>query len=222
MSKYRVKVNTDLSLAGFESFSIDNVEFKSDDKLVYGELVVIADDMMDAHIKALDKFSLVINSLAKVSKQTIKFYITEVTEIDSDTGINKSIVDIKSSIRVRIPITQNHIQESLNLAKLTCKNKKLAQVLAFINNDNYKSWMTLYKIQEIIKSDCKLEKLQVSKSKLRRFKQTANHPEASGPDSRHGFLKGQPPEIPMKLNEAVEFIEDIIEKWIAKINKEVE
>jgi hypothetical protein len=79
-------------------------------------------------------------------------------------------------------------------------------------------WKDFYPIYEIVRKDVGGEEKLVSKgwtsmTQIRRFRHTANSPEAVE-GSRHGVPTGTPPTNPMTPAEAMEFIRSLIIQWI--------
>ncbi len=103
------------------------------------------------------------------------------------------------------------------LIMLAQKNNNVGIVLRLLGSGNY-DWVNLYRIYEIIKADMGgvnsiVNKQWTTNKVIARFTHTANSPDASGDQSRHG--KGEPaPKDPMSLVEAKSFIEGIIHNWI--------
>lgn len=73
----------------------------------------------------------------------------------------------------------------------------------------------LGRIYELVKMDLgyRIDKY-VTKSQQNRFTQSINHNSVYGDDARHSVSKTQPPQKPMMLKEAYEFIDHLIEQWV--------
>ena len=88
------------------------------------------------------------------------------------------------------------------------------------------NWSTLYKIYEVVVNDLGglnqiPESFNITKSKLKLFKQTANHQDAVGiKDSRHGAMRTEPPSKKMEKAEADNLIKALASNWIIFKNKQ--
>jgi hypothetical protein len=51
----------------------------------------------------------------------------------------------------------------------------------------------------------------------RLFKQTADHQDASGADSRHARNKQQPPKSPMQIDQARAMIRKLVTAWLESL-----
>jgi len=86
-----------------------------------------------------------------------------------------------------------------------------------------KNWQSLYKVLEVIEDDLggerELENRRwVSRTRLKRFKWTANSFKAIGHQARHATTNKEPPASPMSLNDAEELIQGILKNWLAMKN----
>lgn len=66
-------------------------------------------------------------------------------------------------------------------------------------------------IEDDIGSDIKLLS---NKTKIRRFTRSINHPDIFGVEARHIVSRQPPPPDPMNLEEAKEFIKELVNKWV--------
>ncbi len=91
----------------------------------------------------------------------------------------------------------------------------VATVLRLFGAGNH-NWVSLYRIYDVIKSDGGdiAKRGWASRRAIKRFKQTANSPDASGDDSRHGAGNIPPPKDPMTISEAKSLFKTIIHKWL--------
>jgi hypothetical protein len=94
----------------------------------------------------------------------------------------------------------------------------VAEVLQILGQPQPPNFAELYKIDEIIKSAGRLTAVMqsagVSDKERRLFKQTADHQDASGADSRHARNKQQPPESPMQIGQARAMIRKLVTAWL--------
>jgi len=80
-------------------------------------------------------------------------------------------------------------------------------------------WVSLYRIFEVVEKDVGgipniSKKGWASEKTIERFKRTANSPDATGDESRHGKQRSKTPKDPMTLSEAKSLVEAIVHKWI--------
>ena len=96
-------------------------------------------------------------------------------------------------------------------------NHDVAEVLEILGRPEPPNFAELYKIDEIIKSSGRLaavlQSAGISDQERKRFKQTADHQDASGADSRHARNKQQPPKHPMSIGQAREMINKLVAVW---------
>ena len=132
------------------------------------------------------------------------------------------LTDKEGNVLRRYP--HDFIKEVYNLTE---KNKNLSDALE-IYDPNSLDPREYYKIFEIIRKDVGGEKnfskiIGFSINEIDRFRQSCQHPEAVGlKKSRHAVPKGEPPKKPMSPEEMKRFIKISLEKWILKINEELE
>jgi hypothetical protein len=86
-------------------------------------------------------------------------------------------------------------------------------------SDKPLDWVNLYRIFEIIRYDARTlrsakAKDLASSKEAKRFTHSADNPEVSGDDSRHGTRKYDPPRDPMTLQQARGFVRRLFETWI--------
>ena len=98
---------------------------------------------------------------------------------------------------------------------LASHDDAVADVLALLGTKP-PDWVNLYRIYEIVNKDCGgiVDKGWASANIITNFKHTANHPESSGLDSRHGRMSKDPPKKPMPLLEAKALIFWITLAWL--------
>ena len=96
-------------------------------------------------------------------------------------------------------------------------DQSVAKVLRLFGADKL-DWVDLYRLYEVIEKDVGLDKIAskgwATKTSIRRFKHTANSPEAVGDDSRHGKESTTPPSDPMDIGEARALVELISYNWL--------
>lgn len=101
---------------------------------------------------------------------------------------------------------------------IAATDRDVAEVLEILGQPQPPNFAELYKIDEIIKSSGRLTDLAqsagVPDDERRRFKQTADHQDASGTDSRHARNKQQPPKSPMPIDQARAMIGKLVTAWL--------
>lgn len=80
-------------------------------------------------------------------------------------------------------------------------------------------WVALYRIYEVIESDmggldALVSRGWATKARVKLFKHTSNSPGAVGDNARHGKESSQPPSQPMRLHEARNLVESLINLWL--------
>ena len=84
----------------------------------------------------------------------------------------------------------------------------------YLIKDEFETRSGLYKVYEVIQEDVGNipKKGWCNLAELKRFKQTANSPEALGVDARHGEMIPAPPD-PMSLSSAKSLIRRLLDEW---------
>ncbi|MGH3669146.1 MAG: hypothetical protein ACRDSH_00705 [Pseudonocardiaceae bacterium] len=94
----------------------------------------------------------------------------------------------------------------------------VAQVLEIMGRPEARNWVDLYKVYEIIEYTGQLKVAMVgagiSFNQMSLFVRTACHPDAGGPEARHGRSKQDPPEKPMPIGRARKMIGELVVAWM--------
>ena len=111
----------------------------------------------------------------------------------------------------------NPLSSALEILEFAVNSDDVLRVLSFLHYKKL-NWTNLYKIFEIIQNDVGGNKKLVelgwtTKKKIEKFKHTANSPTATGDEARHA-IENTPPSKPMRLNEAIHYIKQLIMNWI--------
>jgi len=112
-----------------------------------------------------------------------------------------------------------------NAVSMSLTDKNIRDVMTLLSI-NPIDWSTLYKIFEIVVNDLGRlnqipESFNITRSKLRLFKRTANHQDAVGiKNSRHAAIKTEPPSKNMEKVEAENLIKALASNWIIFKNKQ--
>lgn len=197
----------------------DTVLYYRGENLI-AEIYVRASSISEAEKIANEGVSIVVNSLSQELKSSeIKFVSHTTIDIADDEKIIKHAKnDLLTTFTVRVPFTQDMYSKVKRNAELAKSDEKINKVLQLINSYDYKTWVGLYRVFEVINSDKEIiNEGWISKTKRENFKRTANHPKASGNASRHGIPKSEkeiPPSNPMNIDDAIELIDNLVEKWL--------
>jgi hypothetical protein len=94
----------------------------------------------------------------------------------------------------------------------------IAEALSIMGQPTPPNWVELYKVYEIIEHTGQLKAAMaaagVSGNQASLFTRTACHPDAGGPDARHGRSKLDPPTNPMPIVKARELIGSLARAWM--------
>lgn len=106
--------------------------------------------------------------------------------------------------------------ESLDL--LANSNANVLEALRLFSLDD-DPFVNLYKIYEIIDHDvggldALVRMSGISKTEIKRFTRTANHPASAGRQARHARNSGHPVTTPMQPGEARELVRELLISWI--------
>lgn len=215
-NEYRITFRLDSIINFDEPFSIEDINFFYSDNILYAQTTVQSENMMAAQHLAWGKVINVCSAMAYIFQYPLNFYIDKVEELAPDGTINFSMSSIEASLYVRKRISRSNIDDIMKITKLMEQNENVKKVMLLANRPDFKTWRVLSNIYEIIIKGDQKGKLNgwISQHELDLFKHTSNHPEASGQEARHGYLKSQPPKNPMKLDEAITLINKLIDKWL--------
>lgn len=101
---------------------------------------------------------------------------------------------------------------------LSYKDGSVKSVFELLASRNL-SWVNIYRVFELVRADAGGERALLdrgwfTKPMLSRFTHSANHPEVSGKEARHGYMNNPPPEHPMELKEGQLFVKSLVQKWV--------
>ena len=107
------------------------------------------------------------------------------------------------------------------VAKAT-RHPDAAEALQIMGKAESTTWVDLYKVYEIIKSAGGLRSAAAatgaSDGDLAVCRRSANHPDASGPDSRHARSNEQAPKNPMAIGHGRDFIGRLLTTWLDSLH----
>lgn len=102
--------------------------------------------------------------------------------------------------------------------KVAAGNADVAEALATMGNPSPPNWVELYKVYEIIEHAGALQTARqaagISSKGLTLFARTACHPDAAGPDARHGRSRQAPPKNPMTIGTARDVVGRLLVAWM--------
>jgi hypothetical protein len=94
----------------------------------------------------------------------------------------------------------------------------VAEALAIMGQPAPPNWVELYKVYEIIEHTGQLKAAMaaagISANRISLFARTACHPDAAGPDARHGRSRQDPPRNPMPVAKARDLIGNLVRAWM--------
>ena len=169
-----------------------------------------------------------INGIGRL--QNANFTPVEFSDVyEDDSGV--TVVGATATFRVRVHMTAEVLVRDSDgnvipqrkppgpsRLALAATNRDVAEVLQILGQPDPPNFAELYKIDEIIKSSGRLtavmQSAEVSDNERRLFKQTADHQDASGADSRHARNKQQPPKSPMSIDQARVMISRFVAAWL--------
>jgi hypothetical protein len=101
---------------------------------------------------------------------------------------------------------------------LAAKDPDVAEALQILGQPSSPRFADLHRILEIVEHTglvkSAMQSAGISKASMRRFTHTADHPAASGADSRHSRSSQQPPKNPMTTDEARTMIRQLVSAWM--------
>jgi hypothetical protein len=117
-----------------------------------------------------------------------------------------------------LPPESSESEQALHKLLQLSADPEVSRVLGLCGKGNI-DWVNAYRVFEVIEEACGgidgvAAKGWASKAAMRRFKHTANHPEATGDSARHGMLGGIPPANPMSAEEASALMSTIIDSFL--------
>lgn len=110
---------------------------------------------------------------------------------------------------------KENIRETVKLVGVAMENDKVRLVYDLLKGQL--SPLIMGHVFDIIKDDIGGEvKKLATKSKITRFNRSINHPDIFGMEARHMVSQQEPPADPMNLDEAKEFIKELVNRWVEK------
>lgn len=117
--------------------------------------------------------------------------------------------------RVEIHLPAEKVPDWVAMAQ---RDRHVAKVLRLLG-PGINSFAELYKIYEVVEHDVGGRVWRAgwaSEADVRRFKHTANSPEALGDLARHGAETTDPPKAPLSRHEASALVQKVVLAWLAE------
>lgn len=216
MKNYRVIFKLDSVIKFEETYSFNEVKLYNIDGNLYASTTISASDIEEAEKLANIRINNVCSSLSFVSGQIVHYLIDGIEDLNVNPPEFSSANEISAMVAVSKFITSADMSSASKISKLIEQSHELELVMLLVNRPDFKTWITLYKVYEIINHNAGIKKQGwLTKSERNLFRRSANHPEASNVhESRHGVQKEEPPLNPLTINEAVTLINKLIRDWI--------
>lgn len=213
--QFKVSVILESIIEFEETFSINEITFFKEGSTKIAQVEVEADYLSEAQSKAIIEFQSAFGAIALIAKHPIDFKIKSIIQLTPSDQFKMSIDQIAVSITVPKKLTREEVDLATENHILIQEYPIIKDVFYLINSGNYNTWVTLYKVYEIIDKDAGIKKNHwITEANRNRFRRSANHPAVSGFDARHGYQKEKPPENPMALSEAKELIDNLVFQWL--------
>lgn len=109
---------------------------------------------------------------------------------------------------------------SVTITQLAAADIGVAKAMRLLAAPDYKTWVGMYRIHEVIEADLggehKLKKCSWGSAQdLKRFKRSANSVTVAGDTARHGKEIEQPPANPMSTDEAAAYLNYVLQSWLS-------
>jgi len=144
-------------------------------------------------------------------------HIRETLHLRAEFGeATVTIADSAGNIIAR----QAPLPRAIAVANLSLVDAAVAKAMRLFAAQDFKSWVGLYRIHEVIESDLggvRALKRQSwgSPKDLKRFRHSANSVQVGGDAARHGKEDEKPPTNPMSIDEAVAYLNGVLQSWLA-------
>lgn len=109
---------------------------------------------------------------------------------------------------------------TVTIMQLATVDASVAKAMRLLAAPDYKSWVGMYRIHEVIEADVGSEKSLKkqgwgSAQDLKRFKHSANSVTVAGDSARHGKEVELPPKQPMSVDEAAAYLNYVLQSWLS-------
>ena len=103
-------------------------------------------------------------------------------------------------------------------AALASVDADVAEAREIMGRPEAPNWVDLYKVYEIIEYAGQLKvamaEAGISSNRVLLFVRTACHPDAGGPEARHGRSKQDPPKNPIPVGQARAMVGELVVAWM--------
>jgi hypothetical protein len=139
-------------------------------------------------------------------------YLEASITLRSKVSANPTVTTSNGAREIAPPLT--NVESWISLAKT---DKAVADALHFFRDN---TWISLYKVYEIISEDVGGEEAIIrngwaTERRLNRFRQTAQSKAALGDLARHAASRFKPPSRPMTIQEAGSLLRGVILSWLS-------
>ena len=152
---------------------------------------------------------ITIGSISRINDDgTRHAYVTVTASIAVSATCSVTVIHADGTIEEDLPATP-----AVTWFELSKRDRHVKNALHLIEND-FETWYGLYKVYEVIQEDVGHipGKGWCTETELKRFKRTANSPEALGVHARHGKMSSPPPD-PVSLSSAKSLIRKLLDNW---------
>ena len=117
-------------------------------------------------------------------------------------------------------ITNAPSPRTVILSRVALEDAAVTKAMRLLAAPDSESWVSLYRLYEVVKADVGGEQALKqhawgSTTDFERFRRSANSVTVAGDRARHGSENTQPPTKPMTVEEAVAFVNYIVNAWLA-------
>ncbi len=144
-------------------------------------------------------------------------HLSEALQVRVEVGVvGVTITDSQGNV-VSVPPPP---PRTIAVTNLAWTDIAVAKVMRLLAAPDSKSWVSLYRIHEVVEDDAGGEhalkkRAWGSARDLKRFKHSANSVTVAGDRARHGKEQDMPPSQPMSLDEADAYVNYLLEAWLA-------
>jgi hypothetical protein len=195
---------------------------------LFGRTLEALNTVAEVRAVAADWLALA-NGASRLKWDTSAFSLGNIVRRDPDGKLHHYMQALGGGYRIRLqPATLSYsdaegnfvtpVSDMVTWTKLAETETAVHRVLELYGK-NECDWVNLYRIYEVIRADCGgehalINRKWVAKDEIKLFTRTANSPDVTGLDSRHGVSNNHPPRSPMQLKTARQLIKTLTTVWI--------
>lgn len=143
-----------------------------------------------------------------------KLYVDDVV-MTTHAGVVE-VCTVPSSLSLEEKIEMNRkarVTKTADLLRATIHSDLVLTIMDLLYREP--GALELGNVYEFILNDMKGDLSPLAtRTQLKRFTRSINHPDVLGARARHAITNDTPPPDPMNLEEATQFINDVVNKWI--------